>query len=415
MQRRAFLLGTLGSAWLAAQQKAGSLGVLAYVQSDGIWLRDLPDGRPRRIAAGGNIQRPRFSPSGHWIAYTMDEVVYVASSDGRQMARLDGSNAQWRADRDHLIVEQETGLNLFSAANAWGTPAWSIAGGQLPVVFSPNAAEMAYADEAEISGVRSGRLCCVTTAQPAESPRVVAMESGNGIIPYRWMGDTRELLYWLDEDFSASAKSDGLQLFRVPVLTSAGAQRSLGITTLVNEDFLSLAPGADALAVAAGGGRDACEDKRIARIEWPSGEVRYLTDKLTAAVSPAWSPDGNSIAYSAAPAVPNGCGGGERMREALAKRRIWTIDAAGSSRPTALTGEDRYRDEEPQWSPDGRHLLFCRIDDARNQTVWLMRSDGTGAEQVAGPLDANNADDADLAWFGYYGTIDWGARIDWQR
>jgi hypothetical protein len=109
------------------------------------------------------------------------------------------------------------------------------------------------------------------------------------------------------------------------------------------------------------------------------------------------------IAYSAPPAAPSGCGGGEPMRRAFALRRIWKIQASGTSRPMVLTRDERYRDEEPQWASDGRNILFCLIDETRAQTVWLMRSDGNTPMQVAGPLDANNANDPDLAWFGYYG------------
>jgi len=187
------------------------------------------------------------------------------------------------------------------------------------------------------------------------------------------------------------------------------------VSTLVHTDFLSLAPGGDALAVTAGDDRDACHNKRIARIGWPSGELRFLNGEHIAAVTPAWSPDGGQIAYSAAPAVPNGCGGGPLMRRSLALRRIWTIPSSGAARPTALTRDQRYRDEHPQWSSDGRHILFCRIDGARNRTAWLMRSDGSGARQLTGPLAPEDPGDPDMNWFGYYGTINWKGLIDWRR
>ena len=153
-------------------------------------------------------------------------------------------------------------------------------------------------------------------------------------------------------NFSESAESGGLELFRVPVHPPAAKPRSLGVSTLVHTDFLSLAPGGDALAVTAGDDRDACHNKRIARIGWPSGELRFLNGEHIAAVTPAWSPDGKQIAYSAAPAVPNGCGGGSLMRRSLALRRIWTIPSSGAALRTALSHDQRYRDEHPQWSSD---------------------------------------------------------------
>jgi hypothetical protein len=349
------------------------------------------------------------------MLFTQERILHVVSREGGPAARFEGRRGQWWPDRDDLLVEHRAGLNVFTAANGWKAPAWSIPAGRLPAIFSPDAAEIAYADEAQVDGVRTGRLLRISATKRGGPPLAVVTDPGNAIIPCRWMPGGGEVLYWLDPDFSGSAASSGLELFRVPVHGSPAKPRSLGVSTLVHLDFLSLAPGSDALAVTAGDDRDACHNKRIARIEWPGGAVRYLTDEHTTAVSPAWSPDGRQIAYSAAPAVPDGCGGGPLMRRSLALRKIWTIQADGAVAPTALTRDPHYRDEQPQWSSDGRYILFCRIDEARNRTVWVMRADGVGAEQVAGPLAAEDPGQPDMNWFGYYGTIDWKGLIDWHR
>ena len=43
-----------------------------------------------------------------------------------------------------------------------------------------------------------------------------------------------------------------------------------------------------------------------------------------------------------------------------------------------------------------------------------MRSDGSGAKQVAGALAPEDPANPDMNWFGYYGTIDWKSRLDWR-
>jgi Tol biopolymer transport system component len=166
--------------------------------------------------------------------------------------------------------------------------------------------------------------------------------------------------------------------------------------------MLSLQPAQDKLAVSTGGGRNEWEEKRIAAIDLETAATSYLTPNSMAAVTPAWSPSGAAIAYSAAPgpAAGSSVGGGEQARRLLAGRRIWVGDVK-------LTGDSRYRDEEPVWSDDGQHILFCRMAPDNTKTLWLMRADGTGAVQLAGPLAG-----VDDSWFGYYGYISWRDAFD---
>jgi Tol biopolymer transport system component len=172
------------------------------------------------------------------------------------------------------------------------------------------------------------------------------------------------------------------------------------------------------LAVSAGGGREEWEEKRIAVIDLETTASSYLTKNSEAAVCPAWSPDGTAIAYSAArgPAAEASVGGGEQAKRLLAQRRIWVTDATGTHAPRPLTSDSRYRDEEPIWSADGQHILFCRISADNSKSLWLMGADGADAVQLAGPLYINPGTlGVDDSWFGYYGYIEWSATFDWFR
>lgn len=59
---------------------------------------------------------------------------------------------------------------------------------------------------------------------------------------------------------------------------------------------------------------------------------------------------------------------------------------------------------DPQWSRDGRRLLYIR-DDA----VWELPVSGGSPQRVAGPVDVPNAP------YGYYGHLDWAAGWAWYR
>lgn len=95
--------------------------------------------------------------------------------------------------------------------------------------------------------------------------------------------------------------------------------------------------------------------------------------------APEWSPDGKRILYVSSRAVDGSDNGGSVMN-------IWIMNADGSgSRPlTTLTAATNY---QPSWSSDGGRIVFCatrRLDgtDAPNSNatwnLWMMNSDGTG-------------------------------------
>jgi dipeptidyl aminopeptidase/acylaminoacyl peptidase len=184
-----------------------------------------------------------------------------------------------------------------------------------------------------------------------------------------------------------------------------GKSRSLGVTTLLDSDFVQLSPVRNELAVTAGGERNEWRNKRAAVVDLDSFAIRHLTSEGQVALRPSWSPDGSWIAYSAGPApAPEEeadleCGCEEasikRLNELLSERRIWVSDRTGVQPPRQLTSDSRYHNEEPLWSADGQNILFTRSDSAYTdihtlssdqKTVWLMDHDGTNPVQVAGPL-----------------------------
>jgi hypothetical protein len=59
------------------------------------------------------------------------------------------------------------------------------------------------------------------------------------------------------------------------------------------------------------------------------------------------------------------------------------------------------------WLPDG-HLLFCRVDGDKQQTLWMMRVDGTAPRQVTVWLYADPA----IFDVDYYGYFPWSGMLD---
>jgi TolB protein len=78
--------------------------------------------------------------------------------------------------------------------------------------------------------------------------------------------------------------------------------------------------------------------------------------------TPAWSPDGSSIAFA--------------KTENYGNARIYTVNPDGTHL-TALTDGSSW-DATPAWSPDATKLLFVR-----NQQIWVIGRDGTGSQQLS--------------------------------
>jgi Tol biopolymer transport system component len=409
MRRRSFLFAA-GAAAVPGWSAESSLGTIAYIQADGLCIRDLPAQTPRRLVDGTNLKAPRFSPSGKWIAYSQDDVLHVVSrQDGKAIALGEASQAQWLPARDELLLADEAGLKLLTATNGFRTATRQITNASLPAVFIANGTEMVYSDF--VTGgrgtggepMRTGRLCRLALDRSATSPKVLVSKASTGYIPGLWSGDGLQILYWEDPDFSASIMADGLDLFRIPA--AGGPPQRIGAASAVHEDSLALSSDGIRVAISAGGGRYHWAEKRIAVVDLKSGELSYVTGTDIAAVFPSWSPNSNRIAYSTAPSPPGSAdaGGGAPAKRLLAARRIWV----GSWQ---LTNDANYRDEKPMWSADGRYILFARIDRQNRLTLWLTEVENPSPVQVAGPLYASED-----AWFGYYGYIDWRAWFDWYR
>ena len=93
--------------------------------------------------------------------------------------------------------------------------------------------------------------------------------------------------------------------------------------------------------------------------------VRNLTPKpMGAYAAPAWSPDGQKIAFA-----------GERDGNS----EIYLMNADGSGQRN-LTLDPAY-DGDPGWSPDGRKITFVSNRDGRYE-VYVMNADGSGQRSL---------------------------------
>ena len=292
------------------------------------------------------------------------------------------------------------------------------------IAWSPDGASIAF-EYSRIHAGADGPERGIWTISPGggePSPLTIAAATGQSEPRLAaWSSTGRSLLFW-QEDGQPAISADGAPLFSIAVDSAGGPAgepaRLDSAPTLLHADFLAPAPAGsvpgsgELVAVVAGAGAATWQDKQVvlARAMPQAGnppELSSLTGEDEAAASPAWSPDGAWLAYSAMPDRA-GLELDEAVPPELMQRRIWVSSVDATSR-RMLTDSPGYRDEFPLWSGDGSTLLFARLDAAGRASLWIVPAAGGPPQQMVGEITP--APDP----LGAFGHISWSQFFDWTR
>ena len=100
---------------------------------------------------------------------------------------------------------------------------------------------------------------------------------------------------------------------------------------------------------------------------------------------PDWSPDGRTIVFTSHAVTDNPVNS--------ASAEIYTIAADGAGAPARLTNNTE-EERAPAWSPDGKHIVFCCRRGGPDFEICVMNPDGTGQVQ----LTNNDVPDLTPSW-----------------
>jgi TolB protein len=118
---------------------------------------------------------------------------------------------------------------------------------------------------------------------------------------------------------------------------------------------------------------DGSGQRRLTRGMWPLGEYCGCPSRgLSRPPAPAWSPDGQEIAFLGKP---------------YGSLELYVININGSGR-RRLTQNASVTDTTPAWSPDGRRIAFVA------DGVYVVNADGSGQRNVS----RSAAYDGEPAW-----------------
>ena len=403
-------------------ETATNLGKVAYVEDGDIWVRTLPDGDARRLTTGGHNTAPRWSPSGEWLTFYRGDQAWLMQADGTNAHCIPSASTRdcaWSPVDDRLAyVAGEATLRIIepdeladTGPHGEGHVLLQAAIDEEPLTriknlaWSADGRRLAYVLQSGQPGGLPDRVSLGTIDLESGPREIYAAPSPpqDGLITTGWAPDGQAVLFWRELLFSASGAADGLPLELLPL--GGGEPVPIADCALLHPDFWSTCPTGKTVALTVGSGRETWTNKRVALADLKTADLDYLTNDSVSAFSPAFSPDGQQIAYVAAPDIGHAWGG-DAAKTGAAQRRIWVMNADGSGqRP--LTGDPAYRDERPQWSADGSHILFARMNESGHASLWLIDVTGGTLTRVVDRLAPAPE------WFGTYGHIDWDQFFDW--
>lgn len=122
-------------------------------------------------------------------------------------------------------------------------------------------------------------------------------------------------------------------------------------------------------------------DLQVGRVNADGSGFVALTQLPALAGNPAWSPDGQKIAYS------------RRDSASSPKVHLYVMNANGTGVVSVSLDSTVTNDDRPAWSPDGTRLSFESTRDGDGE-IYLMNTDGTGVVQ----LTNDSTTDARAAW-----------------
>ena len=406
-------------------QPAVSATSIAFCYAEDIWVADLDGKNARRLTSDLGVEAaPAFSPDGKTLAFTGEYEgnfdVYSIPVEGGQPTRL-----TWHPEPDVVRGWTPDGAAvLFSSGRAAFTNRFNglftvpVGGGfptQLPIPngveasFSPDGSRIAYTPLSDASpqwkhyrGGRSSRIWLCTLEGLAVEQVPQPEGRCNDTAP-RWMGkslyfrsdrngeynlfrfdadskEPKQLTQFADFPVLAVAAGGGNVVFeragylhRFDVSSGKSTRLVISVPADLPERRPRFAKGAKyvrKMDVSPSGARAAFEFRgEVVTVPAEKGDPRNLTQ--TAGVherSPAWSPDGKSVAYFSD-------AGGEYALH------VRDADGKGTAKVHKLTGAGFY--ELPAWSPDGKKIAYR---DNSQTLYWIDLESGKCTKVAIEPL-----------------------------
>jgi Tol biopolymer transport system component/predicted Ser/Thr protein kinase len=343
------------------------------------------NGAKLELARGTAIARPRWSPDGSEVLFFLDKSEPTASNFGIfVVSRLGGvarpifraGTACWFAPDGSQIV------------TALGSEPSGFKGVRFVNKLTGEAKEVHLSDYTWLEdidcSVRAGMILAVTstsekfqirTFRPDGSEEHKLVEESNEIYSARW-SPTGDSIYYLH------GKGSTKQLSKLSV-TPGHAEPVVLADGLQAGDYFTVSAAGSRLAYT----RD-YDNSNLWRVDLPNDgkrakpEISRLTSGTSYYGEPSFSPDGRWISFAL----------GRNPDET----NIFKMQVAGGE-PVQLTFFENTTTASPAWSPDGQRIAFIGNQNGTPR-VWMISTNGGTAQTVGNPA-ASDTGNNQLAWW----------------
>jgi eukaryotic-like serine/threonine-protein kinase len=367
-------LASLATGSNVAVSGDGTMLAFIVVEESGVprvHVRRLDDGEARPIGGTDGAQAVCFAPDGRWIAYIRGSEVWKVRVDGGPSARVGSIDVS-------PIGMAWTGSGTIVVGSSHGLSALSAEGGRARTVARPDTASgERYFENPVILADDETVLFAIQTTGGISNTHLAALSLRGGPVR-RFDVDALQPLGYLDGAVVLVSPSGALTAVRLDLATG----RSTGDPVALGPEVLSSASSGTAAAALSPVGTLIYQSSDAQRtLAWvdAAGHFKALFNEPQHYAFPRLSPDGRRIAY----VISTG-----------PRSDVWVADTSGAA-PTRLPSAGVLNDR-PEWSPDGRRVLYRRERDGRSAIVW-QPFDLTGSTETLLASDAHDFFEAVLS------------------